>query len=54
VYSRPDARTLVLTLAQTDDPATGETRFTATPANGLAAADGGAWVGVVDCLLPYP
>jgi hypothetical protein len=54
IDSRPDPRTLVLTLALTDDPATGETRFTATPANGLAAADGGAWVGVVDCLLPYP
>lgn len=58
VYSRPDPRTLVLTLAQTDTPATGETRFTATPANGIVAADeqggGGAWAGVTDCLLPYP
>src|SRR4051794_11361830 len=58
IYSRPDPRTLVLALAQTDRPAEDDATFTATPANGLKAADepggGGAWAGVVRAPLPYP
>jgi hypothetical protein len=55
VASTPDPQTLVLALAQTDVPAHDDASFTATPANGIVAADdGAAWAGVVECVLPYP